>query len=173
MVGSLAKYIARAPRYILMPDDNTLIRLAGPQQLPWEEGTEIQNVSLTGLAFTSPADLCPMIGEIVKIQFEVPQASQMACLGLVIRLEKKSKTITLVGIKFLKLDLAQRLYMTQSLSKKLREQQAQQRSDEFRMEWKSKAPKAVLAWFFLGLWMIALWTWMSGFLNVATVPFLK
>lgn len=176
MVGSLAKYVARAPRYILQPDDNTLIRLAGPQQTPWEEGTEIQNISLSGLAFTAPADLTPLIGEVVKIQFEAPQASQMACYGLVTRLENRGASLhnngknstTLVAVKYLKLDLPQRLYLSHALSRRLREQQARQQREEFFAQWRSKLPQAVLAWFFLGLWMIALWMWMSGFLGAAT-----
>lgn len=168
MVGSLAKYVARSPRYILQPDDNTLIRLAGPQQSPWEEGTEIQNISLTGLAFTAPADLAPVIGEVVKIQFAAPQKSQMACFGLVTRLEQTDSTTTLVATQFLKLDLPQRLYLAHALSQKLREQQSRQRLDELKATWKLKLPQLVMAWFFLGLWMIALWMWMSGFLSLAT-----
>jgi hypothetical protein len=81
MTQTLAKYQSRYQRYILQPDDNTLIRVAGPHQTPWEEATEIQNISLTGLAFTAPAELCPLIGEIVKIQFEVPGSAQTALIA--------------------------------------------------------------------------------------------
>lgn len=121
MVGPLARYVARSPRYILQPQDNTLIRVAGPHQTPWEEGTEILNVSLSGLAFLAPVDLCPLIGEIIKIQFEAPGRSQMACFGLVSRLERQGAK-TLVAVRFVKLEFAQRVYLAQALSEKLRRQ---------------------------------------------------
>jgi hypothetical protein len=123
MPQSLAKYHIRSPRYILQPEDNTLIRVAGPNQIPWEEGTEIKNISLTGIAFTVPADLCPSIGEFIKIQYSVPGAQQMACHSLVTRLDDYSNTQTLVGVKFYRVDLARRVLLAQSLAIKLREQQ--------------------------------------------------
>lgn len=168
MVGSLAKYIERSPRYILQPEDNTLIRMAGPQQIPWEEGTEIQNISLTGLAFTAPADLCPILGEVVRIQFAAPQASQMACHALVVRMDSLNDSTTLVGVRFTKLDFAQRLFLAHHLSMQLREQQEMRRRERFRTQWKMNVPRLVMAWFFLGVWMITLWMWLSGFLMQAT-----
>lgn len=39
---SLAKYHGRSPRYILDTEDESLVRVAGPQQVPWEEGTAIK-----------------------------------------------------------------------------------------------------------------------------------
>ncbi|MBX3018970.1 MAG: PilZ domain-containing protein [Bdellovibrionaceae bacterium] len=167
MVGSLAKYVARSPRYILQPDDNTLIRLAGPQQTPWEEGTEIRNISLTGLAFTAPLDLAPIVGEVIKIQFAPPQKNEMACYGLVTRMENLRSGSVLVAIKFLKLDFPQRLYLAHALSLRLREQQERERHVELNFRWREKLPQMILAWFLLGLWMITLWAWMSGFLSFA------
>lgn len=164
MVGSLSKYVARAPRYILQPDDNTLIRLAGPFQTPWEEGTEIQNISLSGLAFTAPSDLCPVLGDIVKIQFEVPGSGQMACMALTVRLEKASKSRTIVGIKFMKMDFPQRIYITQALSQILRQQQRQKERQSSREILRSKIPQLILAWFFLGAWIVSLWMWFSGYI---------
>lgn len=165
MTGSLAKYVSRSPRYILQTEDNTLIRLAGPNQVPWEEGTEIQNISLSGLGFTAPADLSPVIGEVIRVQFEVPNASQMACFALVSRLERRSSSTVFVGVQFMKLDLPQRLYLTHSLSLKLREQQRREARQRSQMNWHLKAPRLFLAWFFLGIWIMALWMWMSGFLH--------
>jgi hypothetical protein len=36
---SLARYHGRSPRYILNTEDESLVRVAGPKQIPWEEGT--------------------------------------------------------------------------------------------------------------------------------------
>lgn len=160
MVGPLARYVARSPRYILQPEDNTLIRVAGPQQTPWEEGTQIQNVSLSGLAFTAPSDLCPVIGEIIKIQFEAPGKSQMACFGLVSRLERGGAR-TVVGVKFLKLEFAQRVYLAQALTSKLKGRHV----DTFgnTAQGLPKSPwKWVATWVSLSAWVVLNWFWMSG-----------
>jgi hypothetical protein len=123
MTHSLAKYHIRSPRYILQPQDNTLIRVAGPKQIPWEEGTDIKNISLTGIAFTAPSDICPSIGEFIKIEYEVPGSQKMACYALVTRLEDLSTEKTLVGVKFYRMDLPQRIILAQGLAIRLREQQ--------------------------------------------------
>lgn len=103
-----------------------MIRVAGPRQVPWEEGTEIKNISLSGLAFTAHVELCPIVGEFIKIEFQVPPAaskSQMACFGLVTRLEPAGKSEMLVGIQFYKLEMPHRIILLQGLANKLKEQQ--------------------------------------------------
>lgn len=121
MTQGLAKYHARAPRYILDTDDSYLIRVAGPRQVPWEEGTEIKNISLTGLAFLAPEDLCPVLGEVIKIQFKVPSGQQMACFGIVTRIDNYDKASLLVGIHFYKLEMAHRVVLAQGISKKFKD----------------------------------------------------
>ncbi len=122
---SLPKYQARWARYILKPEDNTLIRFVGPQKLPWEEDTEIQNISLSGLAFTAPSDLCPELSEIIKIEFSIPGGQQTACFALVSRLEPIGHTRMLVGVQFHRLNLAQKVILAQALTLKLKDQQLQ------------------------------------------------
>lgn len=123
MTQTLPKYHSRTARYILQPQDNTFIRVAGPRQTPWEEGTEIQNISLSGLAFTAPMELCPVVGEFIKIQFEAPGQQQMACYGLVTRIEPHGKTEMVVGIQFHNLEMPQRLVLLQGLAQRLKTQQ--------------------------------------------------
>lgn len=117
-MSSLARYHARAPRYVLDTEDESLIRLSGAERLAWEENTELRDVSLTGLSFTAPQDLSPQIGEVIKIQFAVPQAQQMACYAVVIRIEKINQFENLVAVHFYKLDRTQRLNLVQGLSHK-------------------------------------------------------
>lgn len=164
MTQSLAKYHARAPRYILQPQDNTLIRVAGPRQIPWEEGTDIKNISLSGLAFTAPVELCPIVGEFIKIQFEVPNASQMACFGLVTRLEPLGQSEMLVGIQFHKLEMTHRIVLLQGLAQRLKEQQQKNQAlhanpslrTKLLRNWKALAAMML----FLAGWMALLeWTW--------------
>jgi len=142
MTQSLAKYHARQPRYTLQTEDNTLIRVAGPKQVPWEERTEILNISLSGLAFTAPSDLCPLVGEVIKVQFEVPGRlakngqTTMACYGLVTRLEPQGSHQMVVGIQFVKLELSHKLTLLQGLALKLREQQAKVQHQKESLQWK-------------------------------------
>ncbi|MGZ3774751.1 MAG: PilZ domain-containing protein [Pseudobdellovibrionaceae bacterium] len=128
-MSNLARYHGRSPRYILNTEDESLIRVAGPKQLPWEEGTQIKNISLTGLAFTAPEDLCPLLGEVVKIQFITPGSQQMACYGIVTRLDVITESETLVGVHFYKLEMAQRIVLAQGLAKKFKETQERNHID--------------------------------------------
>lgn len=119
MTISLARYHARAPRYILNTEDNSLVRLSGAEQLSWEEKTELRDVSLTGLSFLAPQDLSPQLGEVIKIQFSVPGSQQMACYAIVIRIEKINQFDNLIGVHFYKLDRTQRLNIVHGLAEKI------------------------------------------------------
>jgi len=122
MNQNLARYHARSPRYILNTEDDSLIRVAGPRQIPWEEGTEIRNVSLTGLAFTAPEDLCPVLGEIIKIQFQAPGGKQMASYAIVTRLDPVDEAQKiLVGLHFYKMEMGHRVVLAQGLARKLKD----------------------------------------------------
>ncbi len=127
---SLARYHARSPRYILSTEDESLIRVAGPKQTPWEEGTEIKNVSLTGLGFTAPNDLCPVLGEVIKIQFTPPGSKQLACYAIVTRLEDVSIHSKLVAVHFYKMEMAHRIALAQGLARKFKEQGDRRSIDE-------------------------------------------
>jgi hypothetical protein len=167
MTTTLAKYHIRSPRYVLQPDEDQIVRLAGPKQIPWEEGTEIKNISLTGLAFTVPADLCPSIGEFVKIQYTLPGSQMMASHALVTRLENISISKILVGVKFYRVELAQRVMLAQSLSVKMKEQKLR----EQRELKKNLGPLgSMLPWMLLGMWMAVFYltsslSWIRYFIS--------
>lgn len=119
MSGSLARYHARSPRYILDTQDNNLIRYSGAERLPWEEKTELRNLSLTGLSFSCASDLSPQLGEIIKIQFSVPGSETMACYAIVIRITPDNSYSNEVAIHFYKLDRIQRINLVQGLAQKI------------------------------------------------------
>lgn len=123
MTQGLARYHARSPRYILDTEDDSLIRVAGPHKMPWDEDTDIRNVSLTGLSFTAPDDLCPVLGEVIKVQFVVPGSQQMACHAIVTRLEPDKNNKILVAVHFYKLEMAHRIVLAQGLSKKIKHEE--------------------------------------------------
>ncbi|MFV3409959.1 PilZ domain-containing protein [Bdellovibrio bacteriovorus] len=159
---SLARYHGRSPRYILNTEDDSLVRVAGPKQVPWEEGTEIKNVSLTGLAFTAPDDLCPLLGEVVKIQFTPPGSRQMACYGIVTRLENISDSRMLVGVHFYKLEMQQRIVLAQGLARKFKESQERGQIDDMLNHPRNSVsfanlPQLVLMGLLATLWCATIW----------------
>lgn len=171
MTQGLARYHSRSPRYILDTDDNYLIRVAGPRQTPWEEGTEIKNVSLTGLAFTAPEDLCPILGEVIKIQFQVPGQQNMACYGIVTRIENEEASHNcLVAIHFYKLEMAHRLILAQGLTEKLKH-----RNKDVEDLIQSPFPWVAFAFHVLVLsTLLGTWAWvMMFFIHSQTTPFLQ
>ncbi len=119
MTGSLARYHSRQPRYILDTYDNNLIRISGAEKLTWEEKTTLKNISLTGLSFTAPRDLSPQLGEIIKIQFQVPGSEMMACYALIIRIEVLDEIDNEIALHFYKLDRVQRINLVQGLAEKM------------------------------------------------------
>lgn len=171
---NLSRYHSRSPRYILQPQDNTLIRVAGPRQAAWEEGTEIVNISMTGLAFTAPNELCPIVGEYIKIQFSIPGAKQMACFGLVTRLETLGRSEMLVGVQFQKLEMAHRMVLLQGLAQKLKEQQQRKSKEELKkvpLRLLAKWPAALAMFGSIFIWvaliyMAASYDWMQSLANL-------
>ena len=156
MTQGLARYHARAPRYILDTQDDELIRVAGPRQIPWEEGTEIRNVSLTGLAFTAPEDLCPLLGEVIKIQFLIPGGKQMACHAIVTRLDPDKNEKILVGVHFYKLEMSHRIALAQGLSQKQKTNQP----TPVHFDDQPSASLKVVGQIFLMSLLLSLWSWL-------------
>lgn len=162
-MSSLARYHGRSPRYILNTEDDSLVRVAGPKQTPWEEGTQIRNVSLTGLAFTAPEDLCPLLGEVIKIQFTPPGSRQMACYGIVTRIENASESQMLVGVHFYKLEMSQRIVLAQGLARKFKEHQDRGHIEDLLNRPRSKISLSTIPQlFFMGimgtLWCTVIWS---------------
>ncbi len=153
MTTSLARYHARAPRYVLDTIDNNLVRFSGAERRSWEENTEIRDISLTGLSFTAPTDLSPQLGEMIKIQFSVPGSEQMACYAVTIRIEKLDPYENLIGVHFFKLDRMQRLNLVQGLSAKVQTKLPDRQQSE-------PSPKLTQAIAILGL-LLTLVCWLT------------
>lgn len=116
MTGSLARYHGRQPRYVLDANDNNLIRYSGADRHSWEEKTELKNISLTGLSFSAPIDIKPQLGEIIRIQFQVPSAETMACHAIVTRIENINSYECEIAVHFYKLERLQRITLVQGLT---------------------------------------------------------
>jgi len=166
MNQTLAYYHQRSPRYILLPQENCLVRIAGPKQLPWEEGTEIKNISATGLSFTAPDILAPQNGELVKIQFEVPGAQMMACHARVVRVATVGKDQLLVGIEFEALTDSQR----RNLFRGLKGKKFIDEGTPLELDSASKIPKGM---YFLFILSVVLSLYLSAYLLFSLFHFLS
>jgi hypothetical protein len=85
----LKKFVSRAPRYVLRPEDKHLVRYSrdrgvGPTHV---HQTKLVNLSETGLAILIDASGAPRVGERMKVELPVPNAEQIAWFALVVRVE--------------------------------------------------------------------------------------
>lgn len=87
-MAELAKqYVSRAYRYSLLTEDNQLMFFVEGENGCQKEPAQLQNVSSTGLAFTISQYGCPAIGCDIKFEFNVPNESQIAWWGRVVRVK--------------------------------------------------------------------------------------
>lgn len=113
MSQALRRFVPRAPRYILRPNDNQMLRFAPNKILNRSYSTRFMNVSESGLAFLIDKSSAPGIGEFIKVEFPVPGGEQIAWFAKVVRLEefvpedwwseakaKEHENDVIVGIQF-------------------------------------------------------------------------
>lgn len=91
MANPLRRFVARAPRYILRPNDNQMLRFAPNHVHNRSFSTRFVNVSESGLAFVIDRASAPRIGEFLKVEFPVPGGEQIAWFAKVVRLEEVDK----------------------------------------------------------------------------------
>jgi PilZ domain len=153
-MAALARYHARQPRYVLNATDNNLIRYSGAERFTWEEKTVIKNISLTGLSFIAPIDLKPQLGEVVRIEFDVPSAEHMACHAIVTRIEHLNSVECEVALHFYKMERLQRINLVQGLTIKNTMNQAEADLNQIKKAQKSFQMISLLSSGFL--WIIAI-----------------
>lgn len=119
MTTNLSRYHARAPRFVLSALEDQLVRLSGPTQIPWEESTRLHHISLVGLSFTSPSELCPIVGEAIKVLSDSPD---LACIAFVTKIETLESEM-LVHVQFQKMDNKKRLQIVKRVSQKIKDDQ--------------------------------------------------
>lgn len=90
MTGVLRKFVPRAPRYVLRPNDKHMVRYApehsrGPMAV---HKTKLINLSETGLAITMDANAAPRVGERMKVELPIPGVEgQLAWWAIVVRVQ--------------------------------------------------------------------------------------
>ena len=89
MGDAVRKMVPRAPRYILGPGDNQVVRFSFADTKGGNAAlqTSMVNLSETGVAFLIDPVLAPELGETVKIEIPIPGADQIAWFAQVVRIE--------------------------------------------------------------------------------------
>jgi hypothetical protein len=88
MSATLRKFIPRAPRYTLRPNDNRLMRFAHQEEKGIAHTTQFLDISMTGLAFVIDREEAPFIFEHIKIEVPLDGEETIAWWAKVIRVEE-------------------------------------------------------------------------------------
>ena len=93
---SLRRFVPRATRYVLRPQDKHILRFSSHK----DEGasaiqeTTLVNLSRTGLAFLVEREFAPLLGDLIKVEFNVPGNEQkVAWWARVVRTEEYTQNI--------------------------------------------------------------------------------
>jgi hypothetical protein len=118
MGNAVKRFVPRAPRYVLRPEDRKTMRFSLQHTLGAAgiEETILLNLSETGAAFLAPAGMRFEMGDLIKVEIPVPNGDQVAWWGRIIRLEEyeprqwlfsrdpfRDIAMTMVGLRFEKL----------------------------------------------------------------------
>ncbi len=108
------RYFTRSPRYILQTSDERLLRFASMNTRGQSTATKVLNLSESGLAFEIHPDHSPSEGDVLKVEFDVPNQSRIACFATVTRVETE-ELLHLVGLQFRNLPVAYRNLLAHGL----------------------------------------------------------
>ena len=90
----IRKYVSRAPRYVLRPQDRSVMRFSLERTLGEGgiEKTVLLNLSETGMAFLVERGREPHLGDRVKVEIPIPGGDQIAWWAAVVRVEEFEST---------------------------------------------------------------------------------
>lgn len=86
----LHRFVNRAPRYILRPQDNQIMRFAlkDTKGQGGIDSTILYNLSETGVAFLMAPGTKLKIGDMIKVEIPIPKGEQIAWWARVVRTEE-------------------------------------------------------------------------------------
>ncbi len=92
MGEKIRRFVPRAPRYTLRPDDRSSMRfsLADSSGAGAIDQTLLYNLSETGAAFLTTRPERFQLGEPIKVEIPIPHGDQFACWARVVRVEEFS-----------------------------------------------------------------------------------
>lgn len=142
MSASVKKFVSRAPRYTLRPNDNHFMRFAHKEDQGQVYTTRFIDISLTGLAFIADRDTAPFIYDMIKFEIPLADNQQIAWWGKVVRIEEYStekwyldkknfpdEKSVLVGVQFQNLPLNHLQKIKETLDRKFAEADAEKRRE--------------------------------------------
>lgn len=92
MDNPVRRFIPRAPRYVLRPNDKHMVRYASEyDRRPIIQRTRLLNLSETGMAIEMDLSECPHVGERLKVELPVPAGEQIAWWARVVRTNIRRK----------------------------------------------------------------------------------
>tara|TARA_Y100000817_G_scaffold261155_1_gene215526 strand:+ start:32 stop:712 length:681 start_codon:yes stop_codon:yes gene_type:complete len=137
---TLHKFVPRATRFVLRPEDNRLLLYKPQPRLAPTHSTEILNISATGVAFVTERDIAPKLGEIIKMEFTIPGGEKIAWFGRVVRTEEfeartwmrtsfghPSLDQIIIGIHFENMPETQKDKLSKGISKRIHQLQSNNR----------------------------------------------
>lgn len=93
MGEKIRKFLPRAPRYILRPQDRNTMRFGLHEgQLTTVEQTLLLNLSETGVAFLTNSRKRFELGELIMVEIPIPEGDQLAWWAKVVRLQEYEPT---------------------------------------------------------------------------------
>ncbi len=132
MAEQLRKFVTRAPRYVLRPGDDQILRFAHQDEKNKSFTTRFLNISETGIAFLVDRSCLPLLGDQIKVEFPVPGGEQVAWFARVVRMEEVGTEDVMVGIHFSELPEGHKNLINQALSEKLLEILREQRKESLK-----------------------------------------
>ncbi len=145
MAEALKRYIARAPRYTLTPEDNKLLYFAENTLQSKKRETELVDVSASGLTFLTDRDYAPALGDMIKIEFTSPGGEKVAWWARAVRIEEYQgygwwrasadedhEDLVIVAIQFRDMPEAHRARIQTGIKKRLTKIKALQKAQGLR-----------------------------------------
>ncbi len=146
MGQAIRKFVPRAPRYVLQPTDNQVLRYGSEQDEHTSHQTHIIDLSETGLSYLVDRECAPQIGDMIRLEFTVPGHQPVAWWGRVTRITEYEPAPyqrmrrdeegghldeVLVGIHFQDVSEEQRLAIREGLQNRLDELAAERRRERW------------------------------------------
>lgn len=137
MDNLLRRFVPRAPRYVLRPNDRHIVRFTSDQngQNTSPEGinkTKMVNLSETGMAIVMEASAAPKVGDRLMVEFPIPDHEQIAWFARVVRVNVEEHSWwapkvgevdhVYVGLKFEELPDGHRKAISKALEKRFLEE---------------------------------------------------
>lgn len=93
MGSPLPRFVPRAPRFLFRPSDKAMLRFVQNGDTDHPHSTQLINLSTSGAAFLAPRHECPMVGEVLKVEFPIANGESIAWWGRVVRVEEHARKL--------------------------------------------------------------------------------